>query len=1136
MLERMEMENFKSFGGRHEVRFAMGLNCITGPNGAGKSNVLEAICFAFGESSCAKLRVKTMKELHSKTTAGEQSKTSTTRVTLHLRTRQKTALVLCATLCMRTGHRTYKLNNRVTPIKHVKRQLRLQCGINVDISLWLIQQNLVHKMASKTPAEIAAYLCEAGGTKLFLEYRDEARASIEKFKASGHKIRFNIKNLSDVVSQEVAILDDYQAKRENERLIKRCEEEVEGLKKELLISRLQYTQAQAKMAEEEERNKASMLSDIVSHLSQCTHEIERVQVALEKAQNFQTRNDEVQHLCYQKTSELADLEARIHHLRQTALDIEKELRSQEHELAEVSTEKQLLEQAVTEITAHKRSVAIIDDVLIEHGQCNDPKGQVVLKLTDAMNQIRTDESSTSFPFLRMNLSAKERMLEYLQQRETELLSSLSELIRKSEFAAKEIEYLRVLCQNYHPGRMEQREAELKDMISRCEEGVRRLNSRMPTLNPPVQGEGDFGLLADLISLQSQEDDDQAWIKCLGLLLDKFLSCRLCADTEMAKRILQANANKHSFTMWPTQTLRIPPRKFDRMFEAILMQYGRNNVRDPLELVVPLDESRQLYHAAKLGLRKAVGSWLLVRTDEIGQDILRRHGVSSVSMTLNLHSPGLLSGGSGKRDSTFSCLVKRHEERRNLSRLQSDLANVRDSIAAINQLSQLEADRIRLDQNRESVRDELAYVKDQLAQAEEEHTMLERASRNSRDSENQKNIVLADLTRFLAIVQESPHHPASSALCGRSSKQLEDELATSKSKLNDAENKTSTLRHTIAHLSEDLRITLDECNKQQTLLEELQLQLRASEENLSELNEESQRIEAQKTLLSELEDKKRAFVQAKKQVDRELKLVEVEQVKLRKEASAISAALRESLGDAEFAVMTVHRAVSDIEKDIKLAIQRAADLRVAKRVLDEKLRHVPLVDEESIMGKKSSLQRFQAFATNITEAISNLEDGIKSTQSRTKKANEVAHLQVGSELQQIFSRAVPSKSVDLLPVEENIEAGLVFDVRSAGNGMHVQKSTPATKELSGGQLTMLGMAYVFALARYSASPLYILDEIDAALDEHNQRLVVELVLEYFSHSQVICISHHEAFHARAHQLIQVEKSGSHSRVSVRVQRG
>jgi structural maintenance of chromosome 4 len=40
-------------------------------------------------------------------------------------------------------------------------------------------------------------------------------------------------------------------------------------------------------------------------------------------------------------------------------------------------------------------------------------------------------------------------------------------------------------------------------------------------------------------------------------------------------------------------------------------------------------------------------------------------------------------------------------------------------------------------------------------------------------------------------------------------------------------------------------------------------------------------------------------------------------------------------------------------------------------------------------------------------------------------------------------------------------------------------------LSGGQKSLLSMSFIFALAGHKASPVYLLDEIDAALDERYQ---------------------------------------------------
>ena len=50
-LLRIEVENFKSFGGEITIPFDEGFTAITGPNGSGKSNSGDAIQFVLGTRS-----------------------------------------------------------------------------------------------------------------------------------------------------------------------------------------------------------------------------------------------------------------------------------------------------------------------------------------------------------------------------------------------------------------------------------------------------------------------------------------------------------------------------------------------------------------------------------------------------------------------------------------------------------------------------------------------------------------------------------------------------------------------------------------------------------------------------------------------------------------------------------------------------------------------------------------------------------------------------------------------------------------------------------------------------------------------------------------------------------------------------
>uniref|UniRef100_A0A8C3SMD6 Structural maintenance of chromosomes 1B n=1 Tax=Chelydra serpentina TaxID=8475 RepID=A0A8C3SMD6_CHESE len=61
-LKLLLLENFKSWRGQQSIGPFMRFNCIIGPNGSGKSNIMDALSFVMGERT-ANLRVKSVREL-----------------------------------------------------------------------------------------------------------------------------------------------------------------------------------------------------------------------------------------------------------------------------------------------------------------------------------------------------------------------------------------------------------------------------------------------------------------------------------------------------------------------------------------------------------------------------------------------------------------------------------------------------------------------------------------------------------------------------------------------------------------------------------------------------------------------------------------------------------------------------------------------------------------------------------------------------------------------------------------------------------------------------------------------------------------------------------------------------------------
>ncbi|GAI44860.1 unnamed protein product, partial [marine sediment metagenome] len=95
-----------------------------------------------------------------------------------------------------------------------------------------------------------------------------------------------------------------------------------------------------------------------------------------------------------------------------------------------------------------------------------------------------------------------------------------------------------------------------------------------------------------------------------------------------------------------------------------------------------------------------------------------------------------------------------------------------------------------------------------------------------------------------------------------------------------------------------------------------------------------------------------------------------------------------------------------------------------------------------------------------------------------------------------------------------------------------EAKPAGKEvarvgvLSGGEKALTALAFIFALQRFRSTTLYVLDEIDAHLDDQNLRRVAELISRSSRESQVILVTLRDSMMSVADRLFGVTmgKSG------------
>jgi len=89
---------------------------------------------------------------------------------------------------------------------------------------------------------------------------------------------------------------------------------------------------------------------------------------------------------------------------------------------------------------------------------------------------------------------------------------------------------------------------------------------------------------------------------------------------------------------------------------------------------------------------------------------------------------------------------------------------------------------------------------------------------------------------------------------------------------------------------------------------------------------------------------------------------------------------------------------------------------------------------------------------------------------------------------------------LVDSEDLLNTGIEVDARPSG------KNVRRLSLLSGGERSLTALAYLFAVFRARPSPFYLLDEVEAALDDVNLHRFIDLVHEFRDEAQLLVVTH------------------------------
>merc|ERR1719316_67950 len=144
---------------------------------------------------------------------------------------------------------------------------------------------------------------------------------------------------------------------------------------------------------------------------------------------------------------------------------------------------------------------------------------------------------------------------------------------------------------------------------------------------------------------------------------------------------------------------------------------------------------------------------------------------------------------------------------------------------------------------------------------------------------------------------------------------------------------------------------------------------------------------------------------------------------------------------------------------------------------------------------------------IEQVIRDLDEKKSETLRRT-------WAKVNKDFDSIFGTLLPNANAKLeAPQGMDVTEGL--EIKVAFHGVWKQSLT----ELSGGQRSLLALSLVLALLLFKPAPMYILDEIDSALDLSHTQNIGHMIRTHFPHSQFIVVSLKEGMFNHANVLFR-----------------
>lgn len=1180
-VKELVIDGFKSYAKRTVItNWDTQFNCITGLNGSGKSNILDAICFVLGITTMSTVRAQNQQDLIYKRGQAGVTKASVSIVFDNCN-KSKSPLdykdvdtITVTRQVVLGGTSKYLVNGHRAQQAQVQ-QLFQEVQLNVNNPNFLIMQGQITKVVNMRPTEILGLIEEAAGTGMYEKERLRAIKEIRDRDAPLHETE-------SLLNEEVRPkLEKLRSQKRQFLEYQQCAASTEALEKVLAVSEYNYHKQRLGIIEKEADERAVRKEELKASIS----------IEAEKCRVLEVRLAELQG--QQESQESIRLDAELQSAKEDQARAITELEHKQQQLSTLEAQCQsstdninrllnLLSERESSVEAFESEHALLKSQYEAQHAFLKERRELLTGLQTGISTTGEKEAGYALTTkkARENLaSAKSQSIALItefekkkallaKENKQEVNALLGEIESRlvevnATKAAKEAELERLSEGAKQALELRAAQHKLKDEASRGDRELEKLLSRFPNLDVPDRNPSIKGRVAHIFRVLEEHQS-----KCLAL--------EVCAGAGIWSLVV--NNEKVGAEVLKKARKRMTVLPLNRMRSQVIKR----------DLVRQIDSTGAWLALDLLGfdedVRPAIehvfGRTIICATSAIAERAAFRFGVRSVTLEGDVFDPrGVISGGfqgtgdnansEGGASAIFNAvrLYQEHVQQSldisaQLAEIDTQLKTVGQSALTVEQIRneltlvahETQLTKFRLEDCRSKMKSiselegRLFVLTSQLIPLSKQNftaaeDTLKRALKDSAEFNANKSTKLKELRNEVdaAIKLESQLSNKLETEAAQHSRN-QSELARLRADRDQVKKEADSNRIALTELRVDLEdLTGKLLPDLASNIDKLERELKVETSRLSQNRREMQDLEKSVlNLTNKVADMRLSLQKANhadekqeaalNQAREKMKLV-LKRWEWAPEAArvGINQQLQTQSQVPQSLLIQVSRGTSESsEMSLKQLEQLRSHFAQEQRRLQSLASRVDSSVVTMIERLETDEDQLRQRLNTIREDRRKLEESMETLNDRRRETIDKVWRQVSEDFGLIFGDLLPQSSCELIPVgDQPIQNGFIIRVRLGATWKE------GLTELSGGQRSLVALALILALLKYHPAPVYILDEVDAALDVHHTRNIGHIIKTRFQNAQFIVVSLKDDMFTNANRIYQTRFVDGTSTVAIMV---